>query len=468
MGGVRDVTPIARILRSVSAATLALGLTGVTGLVGTPAHAAALPRPRSEEWWFTAWDVQNRVWQQTRGQGETVALVDSGVNAQLPELRGVMVPGSDARHGGSGNGFTDIDKRGGHGTGMAGLIAGQGGPSGMVGIAPEAKILPIVSDGFVSTMDVAIRYAADHGAQVINVSQGAPYPGGCPGNVQAAVSYAIDKGSVVVASMGNTGNTTNSTEAPASCAGVLGVGAITNNKLAWTDTQRQSYVSVAAPGVQVGVLTNNGTFDNHTSGTSQASALAAGAVALIRSKFPKLSPREVVQRIVNTTVDAGPPGRDKLTGAGAMVPIRTLTMDVPKNAPNPTFQRLDQWRAQNPDLAKPSNSATPQAADNKSGSGMGLALPVGGGLVVIVALVVVIVAMRRRGGPRPAPQGPYPGGPPPYQAPPMQYGGPQGPGGQPPVQGRQGPPPSFEPPTDRPQGPPQSFGPPPDPGAPPR
>lgn len=447
------MTPIARILRGVSAATLALGLTGVTGLIGTPAHAAALPKPRSEEWWFTAWDVQNQLWPQTRGKGETVALVDSGVNAQLPELRGVMVPGSDVRHGGTGNGFTDIDKTGGHGTGMAGLIAGQGGPSGMIGIAPEAKILPIVSDGFISSMGKAIRYAADHGAQVINVSQGAAYPGGCPEIVQEAVSYAIDKGSVVVASMGNTGNTTNSTEAPASCGGVLGVGAIANNKLAWTDTQRQSYVSAAAPGVRVGLLMKNGSFNNHFSGTSQASALAAGAVALIRSKFPQLSPREIVQRIVNTTVDAGPAGRDNLTGAGAMVPIRTLTMDVPKSAANPTFQRLDQWRAQNPGLAKPSAGATSNQAD-KSGSGGGIAIPLIVGLVIVVAIVIVVViVMRRRGGPPPAAaQGPYAGGPQ-YQAPPMQYGGPQGPGGRP----------SFEPPADRRQGPPQSFGPPNDP-----
>ena len=181
------MSPIGRILRSVSAATLALGLagvTGATGLVGAPADAAALPKPRSEEWWFVAWDIQNRVWQLTQGQGVTVAVVDSGVNARLPELRNVVLPGADARHGGTSNGWTDFDKTGGHGTGMAGLIAGQGGPSGMVGIAPRAKILPIVTDGLVTSIAQGIRDAADRGAQVINVSQASPYPGGCPVSAQ--------------------------------------------------------------------------------------------------------------------------------------------------------------------------------------------------------------------------------------------------------------------------------------------
>lgn len=438
------MTPTARILRGASAAILALGLAGVTGLVGVPAHAAALPKPRSEEWWFTAWDIRNQVWQQTQGQGVTVAVVDTGVNAQLPELRGVVLPGGDARHGGTADGLTDIDTtHGGHGTGMAGLIAGQGGPSGMVGIAPGAKILPVVINGLVGTLAQGITYAADHGAKVINLSQGTPYPGGCPGIAQAAVSHAIDKGAVVVASAGNSGNTTNDAFVPGSCAGVLTVGAIADNRLAWTRTERQPYVSVAAPGVGVGVLLKNGTFNNNSSGTSQASALASGAVALIRSKFPQLSPRQVVQKIINTTVDAGPAGHDNMTGAGAMVPIFALTRDVPSNAPNPTFQRLDAWRAQNPNL----QGGTPSGPAKKSGSGSGMAVTLGivAGVVGVAVVVIGILLMRRR-RPQPAGPQPYPGGQGPYQ--------------------QQAPPPPFQPPADRRQGRP-SFRPPSDPGPPP-
>lgn len=474
--GVRDVTRIGRIFRRISTVTITLGLVAVTGLGGTPAQAVSGLNPRSEEWWFTAWDIQNQVWNQTTGRGITVAVLDSGVNARLPELSNVVVPGTDKRLGGSGDGLTDVDDAGGHGTGMAALIAGQGGPSGMVGIAPDAKILPIVTtEGRVAVgepahgggpaTDLGIRYAADHGAQVIDVSLVGPYPGGCTDTDQEAVSYAIDKGSVVVAAAGDTGYAAeiNDLQNPSSCAGVLAVGAVTNQKLAWTRTQRQDYVSVGAPGVGVGLLMNDGTVNGNLNGTGQASSLAAGGVALIRSKFPRLSPREVVQLVINTTVDAGPPGPDNMTGAGVMVPIRSLTQNVPRDAPNPTFDRLDAWRAQNPTLANPSPTqagppTTPQLGSGQSQKDSGSSLGLGGWLAiaaiflaVVVIVVIAGVTRRRRPVPQPMPQQPFPNGLPsyPHQGQPMSYGGPQHPGGQ-----WQGQPPSYGSPTD--------------PGAPPR
>lgn len=401
----------------------ATALLAGTVLLSTPTAAMAVPNPRSEEWWFRSWDIQNKVWHQSRGQGITVAVIDSGVNAKLPELRGVVLPGTDARHGYHGDGRKEVELGNmgpadptGHGTAMAGLIAGQGGPSGVVGIAPEAKILTIIADAMPNNLSSGIVYAADHGAQVINISQGAVYPGGCPSTVQAAVLHAIDKGSVVVASMGNEGNTSNDALFPASCAGVLGVGAVNNQKLAWTRTQRQPYVSAAAPGVGVGALTKSGTFDINFSGTSQASALASGAVALVRAKFPQLTPRQVVQRMINTTVDAGPPGPDDMTGAGVIVPIRALTLEVAAAAPNPTFARLDSWRRENPDAATLFDSPTPRPPAGPStepsaepsrpivaagGSGSRSGLGYAGIAVVLVLLVAavqtaVIVMMARR------------------------------------------------------------------------
>lgn len=107
------------------------------------AQAGTLPAPRSAEWWFTAWDIENQVWQQGQGDGETVAVLDSGVNAELPELQGVVLPGGDSRHGYNTDGRTDIEAEhydleppgtpphDGHGTEMAALIASQGGPTGL-------------------------------------------------------------------------------------------------------------------------------------------------------------------------------------------------------------------------------------------------------------------------------------------------------------------------------------------------
>lgn len=413
-----------------AAAMVAAGLVGIGGVVPANPARAAVPKPRPEQWWFTAWDVED-VWKISQGQGITVAVLDSGVNAKLPELRDVVLPGGDGRHGEDSDGRTDIDDEEGHGTEMAGLIASRGGPSGLVGVAPEVKILPVVIDGRMLSMTAGIRYAADHGAQVINVSSGYSYPGGCAGNVEQAVIYAVNKGAVVVASMGNEGNTTNFMLMPGSCGGVLAVGAVTNQKLAWVKTQRQDYVSVAAPGVQVGSVTKTGTFNNAIDGTSQASALAAAAVALVRSKYPQLTPREVVQRIINTTVDAGPTGPDNMTGSGVIVPMRALTNNVDKNAPNPTFDRMDQWIAEYPELAR-QEGATPEvtasepstkesAVAAKGGKRRGIPGVVIGGVGVLLFLAataavitVVLVSRGRRRARLAAAQQPFAGWPPDY------------------------------------------------------
>src|SRR3954452_11083269 len=177
-----------RLIRTAIGATSALFMVGAAA---TPGVAAA-PGPRREQWWFTVWAVQNKVWPITEGKGVTVAVIDSGVEASIPDLSGVVLPGTDAE-GGGGDGRTDVDDANppGHGTAMSGLIASQGRGTGFVGIAPQVKILPIVSKNL-SSKAPGIRYAVDHGAKVINISQGAPTT--CPADLQEAVGYAIQHG----------------------------------------------------------------------------------------------------------------------------------------------------------------------------------------------------------------------------------------------------------------------------------
>ncbi|HXA61641.1 MAG TPA: S8 family serine peptidase, partial [Streptosporangiaceae bacterium] len=137
------------------------------------APAGAAPGPNPEEWWFPSWGIQDKIWPITRGQGVIVAVIDTGVNAGLPDLAGVVVPGRGPAA--SGDGRTDTDSQPGshgHGTSMAITIAGQGGSNGWLGVAPDAKILPIVDTE--SDQASAIRYAVDHGASVINISEGSP------------------------------------------------------------------------------------------------------------------------------------------------------------------------------------------------------------------------------------------------------------------------------------------------------
>ncbi|MCO6006303.1 S8 family serine peptidase [Actinoallomurus purpureus] len=305
-------------------------------LITTP-PAYSETRPRAEEWWFGTWDIQEKVWPITNGKGVTVAVIDSGVNARLPELRGAVIPGADM-DAGKGDGRTDFDtQENGHGTAMAALIAGQGAGSGMVGVAPGAKILPIRAKAGNREIENGIRYAVDHGASVINISQGVPSPDwvGCGESTQQTISYALNHDVVIVASAGNDGDGPNDKEWPAECRGVLAVGAVDHTFNPWVKTQRQPYVMVAAPGVRAGSVNKSGEFVPVWNGTSQASALTSGVVALVRSKFPKMSAGEVVQRITSTARDVGAPGRDDATGYGLVRPYHALVDKATGDVPNP-------------------------------------------------------------------------------------------------------------------------------------
>ncbi|RSN60286.1 S8 family serine peptidase [Actinomadura sp. WAC 06369] len=415
--------------------------------------AGAVPGPRSDQWWFKAWEIQTKVWPVTKGSGVTVAVIDNGVNGQLPDLQGALVPGTEITQGGGNKGLigptSDVEDS--HGTGMAGLIASQGTATGYVGVAPEAKIMPIKAD--LTEWAQAIRYAADNGAKVINLSQGFAAKA-CRPETQQAVAHALERDAVVVASSGNTGGTTNQAMEPANCAGVLAVGAVDNQKRAWTNTQRQPYVDVAAPGFLVNSLLADGTVAERIVGTSQSAALTSAVAALIRSKYPQMTGREVVQRILNTTKDAGPPGKDNQTGLGVIIPADALNAQVAKNAPNSVYADYDKWKQANPNAVQggqqggekaekkdvPPSEQT-KAADSADRNTM-ILLGVVGAVVLVVAVVLFLVF--RKSKKKAAPTGSGPGGgfgPPGGQQymppqPPMQpHGGqpqgppPQGPGG---------------------------------------
>jgi type VII secretion-associated serine protease mycosin len=425
------------------------------GLAAAPvvsAHAAL--GPSDEQWWFDSWNIQEKVWPLTKGKGVTVAVIDTGVNARVPDLEPAVLPGADMT-GRGGDGRADNDRYdGGHGTAMASLIASRGTRSGFYGIAPEAMILPIAAPVVSPPVtSKAIRFAVDHGAKVINISLGAPgghlYSNQCPSQLLDAVKYAESKDVVVVASAGNEGNTVNKPDYPGSCPGVLAVGAIARNGKPWVSTQRQSYVTVGAPGQDVGGIGKTGHVFNSGAGTSQASALTAGAAALVRSHDPGLSARQVVQRLTATAKDFGPPGRDDMLGYGVISIPRALTQKVSENAPNPVYERLDKATA-----GKAEGGTTKPAAVAQDDSGGFPVLIVAGGVVVLLLLGGGAFLLLRRRNPRtsPSPAWPMPTPPQPFGAPPngpqqspYQYGSqmrpPQYPAGGPPG-GPQNPPPS--------------------------
>lgn len=383
---------------------IAVALLAVT----TPARpAAATPHPRPGEWWFSVWGIERDVWPATKGAGVTVAVLDTGVNATLPELSGVVLKGEDST-GGKTDGRKDLDDReDGHGTGMAALIAGQGGGrTGFVGIAPAAKILPIhdtarLGDkyGLYEAYARGIRFATDHGAKVINFSQGvtsATMEEHCEPDVQNAIAYAADHDVVVVASAGNTGNTTNWPELPASCAGVLTVGAIGPTLRPWKATQRQPYVAVSAPGDKIPTVGKKGELFTDGAGTSASAALTSGAIALIRSRNPRMSARMVVQRIIATAKPLDGSQWNSRTGYGAIQITSAMNpkrYPVPTNAANPVYAGLDKWRARNgsPVRTQPS----PQVAKRNPSAPI-LPLALGGAALIVLAAFVVVVISRRR------------------------------------------------------------------------
>jgi membrane-anchored mycosin MYCP len=396
------LTPFVRLFAAVAAVALT---------VMTPLPAHALPRPRSDEWWFSAWGVQKDVWPITRGAGVTVAVLDTGVNAKLPELSGAVLKGGDTT-GAKTDGRRDLDKQGGgHGTGMAALIAGQGGGStGFTGIAPGAKILPVRVDSkfgdkssLFEAFAAGIRFAVDHRAKVINLSMAvnsAAMPDRCDSDVQDAIAYAIQHDVVVVAGAGNTGDTDNWPMMPASCPGVLAVGAIDPKLRPWKGSQRQSYVAVAAPGAGSGIVGAKDEYFPQAWGTSIATALTSGVVALIRSHNPRMPARTVVQRLIATTLRTGGGGRNDQTGYGpiqitsAMNPQR---YPVAADVPNPVYQAFDRWQATRYGVGSSPPAVKPSAAGEIHKRKGILPFVVGGAAFVIVVGIIVVILARARG-----------------------------------------------------------------------
>lgn len=387
-----------------------IGAAAAVLLASAPLQPAdATPSPLRGEWWFSAWGIQSDVWPVTKGSGVTVALLDTGVNAALPELSGAVVKGGDST-GENTDGRRDLDDRnGGHGTAMAALIAGQGrGRSGYVGIAPDVKILPIHDsvrfgdkNNAFESYATGLRFAVDHGAKVANFSQGITsetMKNHCEPGLQDAIAYAIDHDVVVVASSGDTGDSTNWTELPGSCAGVLAVGGFGPDLRAWAGTQRQPYVAVAAPGDGIPAIGKNAELDPDSSGTSSAAALTSGAIALIRAANPRMPARTVVQRLIATAHPLGKAPWNDRTGYGAIqitAAMNPRRYPVAADAPNPVYASFDKWRASQAPVSTRSPSS--QAQDQGRRKSPPLLFVLGGvALLIVVILSIVHVSRRRR------------------------------------------------------------------------
>lgn len=302
---------------------LALAVLAVL-VAAAPAAAAGDPR-RGEQWGLdlVEADAAHAV---SQGAGAVVAIVDSGVQADHPDLAGRV---------GAGHDFVDRDATpqdgDGHGTHVLGIVgAATGNGIGVASVAPLATLMPVRvlgDDGGGTIENVArgIDYAREHGADVINLSLGADVPllGSSGGEFDAAVRRALAAGIVVVAAAGNSGLPV--CEQPAASDGLLCVGAVDRRR------QRSFFssfgrglglvapggfgASVTGPEVGEDVLsTFKGSRYVELAGTSQAAPHVSGVAALLVARGVR--GQAAASRILSTATDLGAPGQDPEYGAG--------------------------------------------------------------------------------------------------------------------------------------------------------
>ncbi len=303
------------------------------------ASQAAADKVRDQEWWLANLHV-TQAWAATRGAGVTVAVLSSGVDADHPDLTGSVITGPDF----TGSGETPATPSWGiEGTSAASIIAGHGDnagdAAGIIGIAPAARILsvrvvldatdplngnPAAVQRLPAAIAAGIRYAAAHGAQVIDLpldpatlaSDGAATGGlgaaaGGSAEEQAAVAYALGKGAVLVAPAGDNGEDENEPTYPAAYPGVIAVGTVDRHFFLAAFSNRQSYVALTAPGVNLTAASPPSGYRNMST-TDAASAVVAGIAGLIRSRYPTLNSSQVRRALVTGSV----PRPHSATGAG--------------------------------------------------------------------------------------------------------------------------------------------------------
>lgn len=270
-------------------------------------------------------------WHVSKGSGVTVAVLDTGADPSAPDLSGTVTTGPDYAAGANPPGYLPPHL---HGTYICSIIAGHGsGPGrgeGMIGVAPQAKILSIrvilddQEPGFLvynenaaydNSIASGIEYAVRHGADVINTSLGGT---DATRSVRLALGYAIAHGVVVVAAAGNSGTGRPGFSPyvyPASFTGVISAAAVDARGQRAHFSERNSSVVVSAPGVSI---VGDGPGGSYVigSGTSPASAFVAGVAALIKSKYPRLTPGLVTQAIVNSARHRPAGGYSPGTGFG--------------------------------------------------------------------------------------------------------------------------------------------------------
>ncbi|MBB5633757.1 type VII secretion-associated serine protease mycosin [Cryobacterium mesophilum] len=374
-------------MRRLVATVAALAIAASVAFVGGGASADSI---RDREYWLTQYGI-SAAWNTTKGAGVTIAIIDTGVDGSHIDLKGAVKGGTDVSGVGAANGQKPIGTSSEHGTMVGSLAAGRGhdGTDGVIGSAPAANLLSI-SIGFGAgtrssddQIAEAVRWAVDHGADVINMSL-TRNSLEWPQSWDDAFLYAFEHDVVVVAAAGNRGSGTTEVGAPATIPGVLVVGGVDRNGKASFDASSQGItIAVSAPSEDlIGAAPGGGYYA--WAGTSGATPIVAGIVALVRAAHPGLDAGNVINRITATAKSPGVKVPSPIYGYGLVDAEAAVNAKVPKVTTDPAAElkewirihrRADSTPSPTPIASPPATSAPTPAPHAGPANPLGTLLP---------------------------------------------------------------------------------------------
>ncbi|MEV4735818.1 MULTISPECIES: S8 family serine peptidase [unclassified Microbacterium] len=365
------MSPLRMLRTTVAAATVAASVLLLGAATPPPVADDPQDPTRAAEYWLDGARIRE-AWQTTRGEGVTIAVIDTGIGKVPGVFDGAVIGGTDVSGTGTADGRTPLGAvDGNHGSWVASLAAGRGAAdgTGMIGVAPEANLLS-VSVGFGAAAAVpfteqvtkAMRWAVDNGADIINLSF-TTNTLDWDRSWDDAFLYAFEHDVVVVVAAGNRGSGTDMIGAPATIPGVLTVGGVDQTGTASIEASTQGItIGISAPSEGLLGVSADGELVRWR-GTSGAAPIVAGIAALIRSAHPDLDASNVINRIIRTAipVEGMADVPDPLYGYGLIDAQAALTADVPKVDANPMGD-LAEWvrlyrRAET--VPQPEPTATP-------------------------------------------------------------------------------------------------------------